>query len=52
MTKKAVQNNDFTELLVIIHSSQTRALTSVNRKLIAMYWKIGKIVSEKTSSEG
>lgn len=50
--KTAVQNNDFAEILTIIHSSQARALASVNRELIAMYWEIGRIVSEKTASDG
>ena len=50
--KTAVQNNDFAEILAIIHSSQARALASVNRELIAMYWEIGRIVSEKTASDG
>lgn len=47
-----IQNNDFTEILAIIHSSQARALTLVNHELIAMYWEIEKLVNEKTSSDG
>ena len=50
--KTTIQNNDFTEILAIIHSSQAKALASVNRELIAMYWKIGRIVSEKTATDG
>ena len=47
-----IQNNDFSEILAIIHSSQARALAYVNRDLIAMYWEIGEIVSEKTATGG
>ena len=46
------QNNDFNEILTIIHTSRARALASVNRELIAMYWEIGEIVSEKTATGG
>ena len=31
---------------------EAKAITSVNRELITMYWEIGKIVSEKTASDG
>lgn len=46
MTDTTIQNSDFTEILAIIHSSQPRALASVNRKLfVIMYWEIGRIDS-------
>ena len=51
-TDTTIRNSDFNEILTIIHSSQARALASVNRELIAMYWEIGRIVSEKTASDG
>ena len=47
-----IRNSDFNEILSIIHSSQARSLASVNRELITMYWEIGKIVSEKTATDG
>ena len=50
--KSPLQYNEFDEILTIIHSSQIRALSSVNRELIAMYWEIGKFVSEKTATDG
>ena len=50
--KRPLQYNEFDEILTIIHSSQIRALASVNRELIAMYWEIGKFVSEKTATDG
>ena len=37
----SLQNNDFTEILSIISKAQTRALASVNREMITMYWEIG-----------
>lgn len=52
MAEKNIQNNDFTEILRIINTSKARALASVNRELIAMYWEIGKVVSKKTASDG
>lgn len=51
-TDTTIQNSDFIEILAIIHSSQARALASVNRELITMYWEIGRIVSEKAASDG
>ena len=50
--EKSLQNNDFTEILEIISKAQSRALLSVNREMIVMYWEIGRIVSEKTASDG
>ena len=47
-----IRNSDFNEILSIIHSSQARSLASVNRELTTMYWEIGKIVSEKTATDG
>ncbi len=50
--EKNLQINDFNEILTIIANAQSRALASVNREMIAMYWEIGRIVSEKTASDG
>ena len=50
--EKSLQNIDFTEILSIISNAQSRALASVNREMITMYWEIGRIVSEKTASDG
>ena len=47
-----IRNSDFNEILSILHSSQARSLASVNRELMTMYWEIGKIVSEKTATDG
>ena len=43
----SMENNDFTEILSLISKAQSRALASVNREMITMYWEIGRIVSEK-----
>lgn len=50
--EKNLQSNDFNEILTIVSNAQARALASVNRELITMYWEIGRIVSEKTASDG
>ena len=47
-----MENNDFTEILSLISKAQSRALASVNREMITMYWEIGRIVSEKAASDG
>jgi len=44
--------NDFTEVLTIIEQARENAFRAVNRELIAMYWEIGRYVSEKVKSEG
>ena len=50
--EKNLQSNDFNEILTIIANAQSRALASINHELIAMYWEIGRIISEKTASGG
>ena len=50
--EKSLQNIDFTEILSIISNAQSRALASVNREMITMYWEIGRIVCEKTAADG
>lgn len=46
------QDNNFSRILEIINSSKARALATVNRELISLYWEIGRVVSEKTASDG
>ena len=50
--EKNLQSNDFNEILTIIAKAQSKALASVNREMITLYWEIGRIVSEKTASDG
>ena len=38
---------DFNEILQIIEKARERAFRAVNHELIAMYWEIGRYVSEK-----
>ena len=52
LEERSLKNNDFTEILSIISKAQSRALASVNREMITMYWEIGRIVSEKAASDG
>ena len=52
LEERSLKNNDFTEILSIISKAQSRALVSVNREMITMYWEIGRIVSEKAASDG
>ena len=50
--EKNLQSNDFNEILTIIAKAQSKALASVNREMITLYLEIGRIVSEKTASDG
>ena len=50
--EKILKSDDFNEILLIISKAQSRALASVNREMISMYWEIGRIVSKKTASDG
>lgn len=50
--EKNLQSNDFNEIFTIIAKAQSKALASVNREMITLYWEIGRIVSEKTASDG
>ena len=52
LEERSLKNNDFTDILSIISKAQSRALASVNREMITMYWEIGRIVSEKAASDG
>ena len=50
---KAIKNNKeyilwVKELKRLIVGSQIKASISVNRELLALYWRIGKSISEKT----
>ncbi|MCL2156984.1 MAG: DUF1016 N-terminal domain-containing protein [Methanobrevibacter sp.] len=38
---------DFVDILKMIKASRERALKSVNRELINLYWNIGKYIDEK-----
>jgi predicted nuclease of restriction endonuclease-like (RecB) superfamily len=38
---------DFNEILQIIEKAKESAFRTINRELIAMYWEIGKYISEK-----
>lgn len=43
---------DFLPVLVLIQQAQTRALRSVNRELIDLYWQIGQYLNEKIAVDG
>ena len=43
---------DFAPVLTLIQQAQNRALRSVNRELIELYWSIGQYLSQKTESDG
>jgi len=49
MKKKLPKNleKDFNEVLQIIEKAKENAFVAVNHELIAMYWEIGKYVSNK-----
>ena len=41
-----------TEVKGRIQEAQTRAVMSVNRELVRLYWDIGRIIDERQRSEG
>jgi Uncharacterized conserved protein len=45
-------HEDFNKILSIIERARENAFRAVNRELIAMYWDIGKYVSERVSEGG
>jgi len=48
--------SDYTEFLeslkARVHQSQTKAMLSVNRELIALYWDIGRQIVERQERDG
>lgn len=43
---------DFSPVLTLIRQAQSRALHSINRELIELYWSIGAYLHDKTASDG
>ena len=41
-----------TELKARVHTAQTLAVLSVNRELIALYWKIGDLIAQQQAKRG
>jgi predicted nuclease of restriction endonuclease-like (RecB) superfamily len=50
--KTAVDQVDFTEILLQIKQARQKAYTQVNTTLIELYWNIGKIISQKVHHAG
>jgi len=42
----------FEEVVELIQSARARALQSVNRELIELYWQVGEYISRKVAEEG
>ena len=53
---KAVAPHDYAEFLeslkARVHQAQTKAMLSVNRELIQLYWDIGRLIVERQEREG
>lgn len=46
MSKEMISNNnDFGVVITIIENAKSRALKSVNKELIQMYWEVGEYLS-------
>jgi predicted AAA+ superfamily ATPase len=54
--KASIARSDFSALLADvkyrIQLAQTRAVLSVNRELVRLYWDIGRIIDERQQREG
>src|ERR1035441_8612484 len=44
--------NLLTDLKARVHAAQLRAVVSVNRELILLYWDIGRIIVEAQTTKG
>jgi predicted nuclease of restriction endonuclease-like (RecB) superfamily len=44
--------NDFSLIFTLIQASRLKAIQSVNKELIKLYWEIGKYITEKSKAEG
>ena len=42
----------FAEVLEMIRSARVRALASVNRELVDLYWKVGESISSRIDTDG
>jgi hypothetical protein len=43
-------SDQFTEVITLIHQSQSRAVQQINRELIDLYWRVGDYISQKVAS--
>jgi hypothetical protein len=43
---------EYDDLIAIIDSARERAFRAVNHELIAMYWEIGRYISDRTKNAG
>lgn len=46
-----ITDNIFTEIISLIRDARNRALQTVNKELINLYWQVGKYISAKVKSE-
>lgn len=51
-TSKKAARNTFEDVLALIESSRTRAVSAVNTILIDLCWSIGEHISRKISEDG
>ena len=48
--KKSIMDNRFTEIILLIEQSRSKAIRAVNTELINLYWLIGENISNKLNS--
>ena len=48
--KKSTMDNRFTEIILLIEQSRSKAIRAVNTELINLYWLIGENISNKLNS--
>jgi len=44
-------NNQFAEIVKLIHQARYKAIKNINTELIELYWKIGNYISVKIKNE-
>lgn len=51
MSKSINSNDEFKQVVTLIEEARYRAFQKVNEELVLLYFKVGKLVSEKVTSE-
>ena len=50
MSRLKINNKEFEQIAILIEEARTRAFRKVNEELVALYFKVGGIVSEKVAA--
>jgi len=51
MKKNVIVESSFNEVVSLIQKAKQRALATVNKQLINLYWQVGGYINKKVESE-